>query len=162
MTSAFTKALNTFDRIDYVFPIAGLTERQVIPKPSDQKDVRKDGFVKPDMTVLDVNLTGMINLILIAVQAFRSQEARQELGGMKGKGRCLRVSIYRDIALRNVVVCVASTCGLYAMPGVPIYTASKQSVTSITFSQGLADNSLAAWLVLPAPMAKSYLESKSR
>jgi hypothetical protein len=72
-----------------------LTERQVIPKPSDQKDVRKDGFVKPDMTVLDVNLTGMINLILIAVQAFRGQEVRQELGGMKGKGKYLRISIHQ-------------------------------------------------------------------
>lgn len=56
LTSAFGKALDVFDRIDYVFPVAGITERQVIPKPGEQKDVRKDGFVKPDLTVIDVNL----------------------------------------------------------------------------------------------------------
>ena len=87
MTSAFTKALNTFDRIDYVFPVAGITERQVVPKPSEQKDVRKHGFTKPDLTVIDVNLNAMINLILIAVQTFRGQEVKQELGDMKGKSK---------------------------------------------------------------------------
>lgn len=89
LTSAFKKALDTFDRIDYVFPVAGITERQVIPKPNEQKDVRKNGFIKPDMTVIDVNLTAMMNLILIAVQAFRGQEAKQELGGMRGKSTSL-------------------------------------------------------------------------
>ena len=87
LTSVFTKALETFQRIDYVFPIAGLTERQVIPKPSEQKDVRKHGFTKPDLTVFDTNGTGMINLILIAVQAFRGQEKSEKLGGMRGKSK---------------------------------------------------------------------------
>jgi NADP-dependent 3-hydroxy acid dehydrogenase YdfG len=85
LTSAFSKALQIFDRLDYVFPIAGLTERQVIPKASEQQDVRKNGFTKPDLTVFDTNGTGMINLVLIAVQAFRGQEKRSELGGMRGK-----------------------------------------------------------------------------
>ena len=77
--------MKTFDRIDYVFPIAGLTERQVIPKPSEQKDVRKHGFVKPDTMTLNVNMNGMLNLIMIAVQAFRGQEPKEQLGGMRGK-----------------------------------------------------------------------------
>ena len=98
LTSAFAKALDTFDRIDYVFPVAGITERQVIPKPKEQKDVRTDGFVKPDMTVIDVNLTAMINLIMIAVQAFRGQEDKEELGGMKGKSTLSSWST--DIELR--------------------------------------------------------------
>lgn len=97
LTSAFTQAINTFDRIDYVFPIAGITERQVIPKPSEQKDVKEHGFVKPDTTVLAANMSGMIDLILIAVQAFRRQEPREELGGMRGKSEsvlesCLEAS----------------------------------------------------------------------
>lgn len=125
MTSAFTKALNTFDRIDYVFPVAGITERQVLPKPSEQKDVRQHGFVKPDFTVIDVNLNAMISLILCAVQAFRGQEPKPELGGMKGKSMLSHINGHRRSLIR-IVVCVASTCGLYAMVGVPIYTASKQ------------------------------------
>lgn len=87
LTSALTQALNTFDRIDYVFPIAGLTERQVIPRPSEQRNVRKEGFIKPDNTVLETNLMGMVNLIMITVQAFRGQEPRAELGGMRGKSK---------------------------------------------------------------------------
>ncbi|KAK5172195.1 uncharacterized protein LTR77_003833 [Saxophila tyrrhenica] len=120
LTSAFSKAIEIFDRVDYVFPIAGLTERQVIPKPSEQQDVKKHGFVKPDLAVFDTNATGMINLVLIAVQAFRRQEKREELGGMRGK-----------------IVCVSSTCGLYAIYGVPIYTASKQAMVGITRTYGV-------------------------
>jgi NAD(P)-dependent dehydrogenase (short-subunit alcohol dehydrogenase family) len=113
LTSAFAKALNTFDRIDYVFPVAGITERQVVPKPSEQKDVRKEGFVKPDLTVIDVNLNAMINLILIAIQAFRGQEVRQELGGMRGKSehlvylrdRCL-TNVNQSFVLRALVGCM--------------------------------------------------------
>ena len=85
--------MNTFDRIDYVFPIAGLTERQVIPKPSEQKDVRKHGFVKPETTTLEVNMMGMLNLILIAVQTFRGQEPKAELGGMRGKSASSKVML---------------------------------------------------------------------
>lgn len=130
LASAFTKALNIFDRIDYVFPIAGLTERQVIPKPGEQKDVRKEGFVKPDTTVLDVNMMGMINLIMIAVQAFRSQDPKDALGGMKGKSMCWMACVcsIHPANGHHIVVCVASTCGLYAINNLPFYTASKQSV----------------------------------
>ena len=85
LSSTFTQALDKFDRIDYVFPIAGLTERAAISKPSEQKDVRKNGFQKPDLTVFDVNANGMITLILMAVQAFRGQDQKDELGGMRGK-----------------------------------------------------------------------------
>lgn len=86
LTSAFIKALNTFERIDYVFPIAGLTERKVIPKPSESsRHVRKEGFAKPDWKTFDTNTTGMMNLILIAVQAFRNQDPNPKLGGMRGK-----------------------------------------------------------------------------
>jgi NAD(P)-dependent dehydrogenase (short-subunit alcohol dehydrogenase family) len=92
LTSAFSEALKTFDRIDYVFPIAGLTERKVIPKPSEQQDVRKNGFVKPDMTTFDTNGPGMINLIFIAIQAFRGQEEKTELGGMRGKSKAALLS----------------------------------------------------------------------
>ncbi len=70
-----------------MFPIAGLTERQAIPRPSEQQDVTKHGFVKPDLTVFETNATGMINLVLIAVQAFRRQEKKPELGGMRGKSK---------------------------------------------------------------------------
>lgn len=91
LTSCLLRALELFDgRIDYIFPIAGLTERQVIPKPSEQRDVRREGFVKPDLTVLETNATGMVNLVLAAVQVFRGQEPREELGAMRGKSEYLK------------------------------------------------------------------------
>ena len=88
LSSAFFQALDTYERIDYVFPIAGLTERQVISQPSEQKDVRKHGFKKPDLTVLETNLNGMVNLIMVAVQAFRGQEPTDGLGGMRERSKC--------------------------------------------------------------------------
>ena len=37
-------------------------------------------------------MSGMIDLILIAVQAFRRQEPREELGGMRGKSESFLMS----------------------------------------------------------------------
>ncbi|OAL33228.1 hypothetical protein AYO20_07545 [Fonsecaea nubica] len=77
--SAFEKAVDTFGRIDYVFPIAGLSERRSFPNRG--KDLK--GFEKPDLSVIDVNLTGVLYTVSLALQQFRRQDVNKF--GFKGK-----------------------------------------------------------------------------
>ncbi|KIW56129.1 hypothetical protein PV05_04811 [Exophiala xenobiotica] len=109
---AFSQAVADSGRIDYVYPIAGVGER-----PSIINDPSQSGFVMPDLTVLDVDLTGVIYTVSLAVQQFRKQEPGKN--GFRGK-----------------IGCVASICGLYAVPTVPIYTAAKHGVVGLTRSYG--------------------------
>lgn len=81
--SAFENALHALgDRIDYVYPIAGIGERVSIPN-----DTRAKGFVKPDLTVLDVDLSGTFYTFSLAVQQMRRQE--KDESGFRGKSACL-------------------------------------------------------------------------
>ncbi|KAK5237928.1 hypothetical protein LTR47_001021 [Exophiala xenobiotica] len=109
---AFSQAVADSGRIDYVYPIAGVGER-----PSIINDPSQTGFEMPDLTVLDVDLTGVIYTVSLAVQQFRRQEPGKN--GFRGK-----------------IGCVASICGLYAIPTVPIYTAAKHGVVGLTRSYG--------------------------
>ncbi|CAH0047482.1 unnamed protein product [Clonostachys solani] len=66
---AFETAVEKLSRIHYVFPVAGITERLWIPnEPSD------DGFVKPDLSVFDINGTGALYTSALATQHFRAQQ----------------------------------------------------------------------------------------
>lgn len=78
--SAFEAALEQFHRIDLVFPIAGVSERRVFPNygPSSQ------GFQKPDLGVIDVNLKAVMYTLGLALQQFRRQEPNKD--GFRGKG----------------------------------------------------------------------------
>lgn len=84
---AFSQAVSDFGRIDYVYPIAGISERPWIPN-----DPVASGFEVPDLTVLDVDLTGVLYTIALAVQQFRKQEPGRH--GFRGKSefrdRCPR------------------------------------------------------------------------
>lgn len=74
----FEAAVKEFGHIDYVFPIAGIAERLWIPNPKSFQ-----GFVKPDLTTMDIDATGVIYTASLAVQQFRVQEAGPF--GFKGK-----------------------------------------------------------------------------
>lgn len=80
---AFSQAVAEFGRIDYVYPIAGIGERRWLPNNPTAK-----GFEKPDLTVLDVDLNGVLYTVGLAVQQFR----RQEVGanGFRGKSKLTR------------------------------------------------------------------------
>ncbi|KIW84851.1 hypothetical protein Z517_00239 [Fonsecaea pedrosoi CBS 271.37] len=103
--SAFEKAVDTFGRIDYVFPIAGLSERRSFPNRG--KDLKR--FEKPDLSVIDVNLTAVLYTVSLALQQFRRQDVNKF--GFKGK-----------------IGCVSSICGLYAPATLPMYTATKHGI----------------------------------
>lgn len=78
--SAFEDALKDLGgRIDYVFPIAGVGEKpSIINDPS-----KKSGFEKPALVPIEVNLTGVIYTLSLAVQQFRRQEV--DGNGFRGK-----------------------------------------------------------------------------
>ncbi len=76
----FEAGVKAFERINYVFPVAGITERPWIPfKPS------AEAFVKPDMAVLDVNATGALYTCALAIQHFQGQTP--DKSGYRGKGK---------------------------------------------------------------------------
>ncbi|TKA78423.1 hypothetical protein B0A55_03052 [Friedmanniomyces simplex] len=68
--SAFESVVKAFDgRVDYVYPIAGIGERVFLPNDPEAK-----GFVKPDLSVLDVDLNGFLYTASLAIQQMRRQE----------------------------------------------------------------------------------------
>ena len=110
----FEKALaESGGRIDYVYAIAGIGERVWVPNDPS----RKSGFVKPDLAVLDADLTGVLFTVALALQQFRRQEPAEN--GFRGK-----------------MASVASVCGFYCSPSIPIYTAAKHGVVGFTRSFG--------------------------
>lgn len=75
---AFSQAVADFGRIDYVYPIAGVGER-----PWLVNDPSQTGFAMPDLSVLDIDLTGVLYTVSLAVQQFRKQEPGKH--GFRGK-----------------------------------------------------------------------------
>jgi NAD(P)-dependent dehydrogenase (short-subunit alcohol dehydrogenase family) len=83
---AFEAAISEFGRIDYVYPVAGVGERPWTPHHSDPKS----GFVKPDLSVVDVDMRGVLYTCSLALQQFRRQEP--DKNGFRGKSNA------RDLA----------------------------------------------------------------
>lgn len=77
---AFSQAVADFGRIDYVYPIAGIGERPWIPN-----DPSGTGFVMPDLSAIDIDLTGVLYTVGLAVQQFRRQEPGKN--GFRGKSK---------------------------------------------------------------------------
>jgi NAD(P)-dependent dehydrogenase (short-subunit alcohol dehydrogenase family) len=75
---AFELVLGDSERIDFVFPIAGIGERSWITNNTSIID-----FAKPDLTVFDVDVYGVLYTVSLAIQQFRRQSKDQD--GYKGK-----------------------------------------------------------------------------
>ena len=75
---AFGEAVTSFERIDYVYPIAGVGERRWI-----DNDPTKSGFEAPDLTVMDIDLKGLLYTLSLAIQQFRRQD--KDSNGFRGK-----------------------------------------------------------------------------
>ncbi|KAJ4298213.1 hypothetical protein N0V90_006112 [Kalmusia sp. IMI 367209] len=116
--SAFKQALQVLgDRIDFVAPIAGIGERKWLPFEQEILAMGKREFAKPDMTVLDVDLTGVFYTVALGVQQFRRQEKDSQ--GSRGK-----------------LGLVASICGISPVPTLPVYSAAKYGVAGLTRTYG--------------------------
>jgi NAD(P)-dependent dehydrogenase (short-subunit alcohol dehydrogenase family) len=115
---AFKSALGLLGgRINFVAPVAGIAERRWIPLSKDKGESATEEFAKPDMRVMDVNLTGVLYTVALALQHFRRQET--ESGNVRGR-----------------IGLVASICGFYCIPSVPIYTAAKHALVGLTRTYG--------------------------
>jgi NAD(P)-dependent dehydrogenase (short-subunit alcohol dehydrogenase family) len=111
-SKVFERAVTAFGRIDYVYPIAGVGERRWL-----NNDPNSTGWEPPDLTVLDVDLKGVLYTCSLAIQHFRRQEPNEH--GLRGK-----------------IFCAASVCGFYAIPTLPIYTAAKHGVIGFVRTYG--------------------------
>lgn len=113
-------------------PIAGIGERKWIPSPEECEKMPKGEFAKPDLSVIDVDLVGVLHTVALAVQQFRRQE--QDEKGYRGK-----------------IGIVASVCGFYHVPTLPIYTAAKHGVAGLTrtYGQLLPDEGITINAVCP-------------
>jgi len=78
----FSAAIKEFGRIDIVIVNAGIGERVFVPNDRGQGTK----FVKPDLTILDVDLTGFLYTAALAIQQMRRQMPDPE--GFRGKSEC--------------------------------------------------------------------------
>lgn len=138
--SAFQAALTAFDgRIDFVAPIAGIGEKKWLPTFEQMGQVGSDGaFTKPDLSVIDVDLTGVLYTVALAVQQFRRQEPVSWTASSQEK-------------CRGRIGLVASVCGFYCVPSLPIYTAAKHGLIGLARSYGklLKDEGIALNAIAP-------------
>jgi NAD(P)-dependent dehydrogenase (short-subunit alcohol dehydrogenase family) len=77
----FEAAVKQFGRIDYVYPIAGIGEVSWLPNRPGATE-----FTKPDLSVIDVDGTGVLYTASLAIQQFRRQEVNEY--GFRGKSKC--------------------------------------------------------------------------
>lgn len=75
---AFEAAVKEFGRIDYVFAVAGITERPwIVDRPETTE------FPRPDLSVFDINANGVFYISALATMQFRRQEPNKY--GFRGK-----------------------------------------------------------------------------
>lgn len=123
--SSFRKAMHVLGgRIDFVAPIAGIGEKKWLPFPSEMATAPATTFFKPNLSVVNVDLTGVLYTIALAVQHFRRQDPI-EWSPEHGDSLC-----------RGKIGLVASICGIYCVPSLPIYTAAKHALVGLTRSYG--------------------------
>lgn len=138
--SAFTAAREKLGgRIDFVAPIAGIGEKKWLPTFDEMGKVGPDGeFVRPNLAVMDVDLTGVLYTVALAIQQFRRQEPAlwSETTHKKYRGK---------------IGLVASVCGFYCVPSLPIYTAAKHALIGLTRGYGVLvkDEDMALSAVAP-------------
>ena len=89
---AFTQAVSAFGRLDYVYGIAGVGERRWLP----QNTANSGQFERPDLTVLEIDLIGVLYTSALAIQ----QGRRQDPGS---NGYKMKIGV------------IASVCGEYLM-----------------------------------------------
>lgn len=77
--AAFEKALEVVQRLDIVIVNAGVTEAAFVPNDGG----KGQGFVKPNLRTLDINLNGFLYTSALAIQQMRRQEI--DADGVRGR-----------------------------------------------------------------------------
>ena len=128
---AFETVVKEFGRVDYVYAIAGVGERMFFPNQPET-----EGFVKPDLTCIDIDLSALMWTVSLGIQQMRRQTPDDK--GFRGK-----------------IAVTASVCGFYCVPSkhwsgmfpckrtatdlilaLPVYTAAKHGVVGFVRSYG--------------------------
>lgn len=76
--AAFEKAIEAVGRLDVVIVNAGVGEKTFVPN-----DPRAQGFVKPNLDILEVDLNGFFYTSALAIQQMRRQELGED--GLRGR-----------------------------------------------------------------------------
>ncbi|KAK5213460.1 hypothetical protein LTR72_000315 [Exophiala xenobiotica] len=130
---AFSQAVADSGRIDYVYPIAGVGER-----PSIINDPSQTGFEMPDLTVLDVDLTGVIYTVSLAVQQFRRQEPGKN--GFRGKSKFTYLVTSLGVGVKqskSVASRASAACTQYLRcPSIQLRSIEYSGVVGLTRSYG--------------------------
>jgi len=106
----FNKAITRWGRIDYVFANGGIGEQLWLPNTPP-----KEGFVKPNLSTLDVDLTGALYTAALAIQQFQRQEKN-------------------DFGFRGKLLFTSSVFGIYGAVNFPLYAAAKHGIVGFTRS----------------------------
>jgi NAD(P)-dependent dehydrogenase (short-subunit alcohol dehydrogenase family) len=137
---AFKAALRFLGgRIDFVAPIAGIGEKKWLPTFEALKSSGPGGeFEKPNLSIVEVDLTGVLYTVALAVQQFQRQEPTAWSENAQSQ-------------YRGKIGLVASVCGFYCVPALPIYTAAKHALVGLTRSYGtlLKDEGITISAVAP-------------
>lgn len=96
----FKQALAEYGRIDYVYPIAGIGENTWIPPLSPSQSA--DDFAKPNLSIIDVNVSGLLFTLALALQQFR----RQVVGGNGFRGKSKNPRIFYFQANHEMFSCM--------------------------------------------------------
>jgi len=107
--AAFERTFQEFGHIDTVIANAGISESKPDFLSKDEGEPEK-----PTFTTLDVNLTGMLYTVKLAVHYLRKNQRLQ----------------------KGSIICTASNAGLYPFPIAPIYAASKHAIVGAVRSLG--------------------------
>lgn len=100
----FDAAVAQFGRVDYVCPIAGMGERRTFPNRPNST-----GFERPDLGAWDVNMTGFIYTVSLALQQFRRQSLSRH--GFRGKGEMIHLNdVALDFFKSSWLTCPRSDC----------------------------------------------------
>lgn len=136
--TAFETAIEAVKRLDIVIVNAGVGEKTFVPNDAG----KGQGFVKPNLNILEVDLNGFLYTSALAIQQMRRQEPGED--GLRGRSElnlesqtsCMQLTVW-------IVVGTASVCGFYCVPSkyehsrtavqftdqavaLPVYTAAKQ------------------------------------
>jgi NAD(P)-dependent dehydrogenase (short-subunit alcohol dehydrogenase family) len=101
--AGFQQAIDSFGRINYVFPVAGVAEGRALPR---QPDGFTGPFERPNFSVYDVCGAGMLYTIWLGVQHFRRQKSANEDGFLgKSKSNAPIDASFISVATSQLKVC---------------------------------------------------------
>lgn len=106
----FKQVHSEFGRIDVVCANAGISEKGT----SALGNIESDEPVEPNLKIMDVNLSGVIYSVKLAIHYM----SKNELSGSS----------------RGSIICTASNAGLYPFPVSPLYAAAKSGVIGLVRS----------------------------